>query len=154
MITDIQREAIVRQFALGLQKQDLELITDIIDPELRFLYRIGYNGHGITTDIRFIGHLYKTFHSMKKKGIGINMKFCYVIKSNVRYLAIMLLPPLDMSIVFPAFNQLSDLEKEYYSKQERIMMFTFRNDLICKIVCLNMQDFKSRIDGYILPYND
>jgi hypothetical protein len=147
-------DEIVKQFALGLQKLDLELIVFILHPELRFLYRIGYFGYGITTNIRYIGHLYKTFLSMKKGGISIKMEFCYIIKNDFRLLGIKILPPHDSRIIYPNVEQMNCEEKDHLPKAEMAMRFTTKNELICRIKCLEVYKYNNKDEGFIMPYSE
>jgi hypothetical protein len=140
-------EEVVKKYALGLQNLDLELIASILHPEFKFVYRIGNGmGHGIRTDIRYIGHMFKTFASMRNEGLTIKTEFCNISVEGVKYLGIRLLPPHDRRVVFPMYLQ------EPLQQSEMIMMLRVKNGQLCKIECYTPHEFDYMIGGEISPY--
>src|ERR1035441_8548282 len=102
-------EEIVRQFAEGLRTLDLAKIVSVLAPEFKFCYRLLHiwSGHGITTDVRYIGHMYRTFTAMKAEGITeIKTGLCELEHQDARYLSIKLFPPHDRRILFPMDEQI------------------------------------------------
>lgn len=146
-------EAVVKQFAQGLQNLDLEFIAFLLHPEFKFVYRIDTcRGHGIRTDIRYIGHLYKTFLSMKKEGLSIKTEFCYITIDGVKYFSIILLPPHDRRIVFPMYEREGCINHVQESKM--IMIIKVRHEQIYKIECYTPPEFEHRVGGIISQYNE
>ena len=102
-------EEVVKQFAEGLSTLDLSKIAPILAPEFKFCYRLSHvlSGHGITTDVRYIGHLYRTFTAMKAEGITeIKTGFCELEFEGAKFLSIKLSPPHDRRILFPMEEQI------------------------------------------------
>jgi len=93
---------IIKHYALGLKLRDLKHIYTLLHPQFNFTYPLGKNmGHGIRTDIRYIGHMYKTLNAMKMEGCEIKTGFCNVEVGNVKNLCIKLHPPHDRRIIYP-----------------------------------------------------
>jgi hypothetical protein len=133
---------------------DLEKIAFILHPEFKFVYWINYSGNGIRTDIRYIGHLYKTFVSMKKEGLSIKTEFCYLTVDNVKYMGIKLLPPQDMRIILPMYglyHTISPSFKELLEQTDELLLTKVKNGLLCKIESYAVPEFIRRV-GTISPY--
>ena len=130
-------EEVVRQFAQGLSTLDLEMIAFLLRPEFKFIYQIAdYSGHGITTDIRFIGHLFKTFTRMKQQGItSIKTDFCDLEIDEAKYLGIRLLPPHEPQILFPMYEQKMKSMEHRLPKGEAILIPTIKDGLLHKMRC-------------------
>ena len=102
-------EQVVRQYAKALETMDLKPIAFMLHPEFKFVYRIAQGkGHGIRTDVRYIGHLYKTFEAMKEEGLSIKTDFFYSDIDKEKILCIKLLPPHDRRIIYPMDFQIAD----------------------------------------------
>ncbi len=142
-------EEIVRQYALGLSTLDLEQIAFILHPEFKFVYRIKNGmGHGIRTDIRYIGHLFKTFLAMKREGLSIRTDFFYYDVDNSKVLCIKILPLHDRRIIFPMDNQLIQDVRNDIPTGDVFMLPRIKNGLLAKIECYtSMDSFKSNVAG-------
>jgi hypothetical protein len=133
-------EEIVRQYAEGLRTLDLSKIAFIFERDFRFCYRLGnvWKGHGITTDVRYIGHLYKTFAAMKMEGIHeIKTGFCELEYHEAKFLSVKLFPPHDRRILFPMDNQLFEEARAPMPLGEAVLLPQVKEGLLCKIECFN-----------------
>ncbi len=130
-------EEIVKQYALGLSTMNLDLIVPILYPEFKFVYRTGYNnmGHGITTDVRYIGILYKVFSEMRNEGLSIDSDFCYLEREGSKYLSVKLLPPHDRRIIFPMEYQIIESAINRVPEGEVYLLPRVKNGLLCKVEC-------------------
>jgi hypothetical protein len=133
-------EEIVRQFAEGLSALDLSKIAFILAPEFKFCYRLDRtsSGHGITTDVRYIGHLYRTFTEMKNEGITeIKTGFCELEHQGAKYLSIKLFPPHDRRILFPMDTQLREEKKAPLPLGDAVLLPRGKEGLLHKVECFN-----------------
>ena len=133
-------EEIVRQYAEGLRTMDLSKIAFILAPDFKFTYRLGniWSGHGITTDVRYIGHLYKTFTSMKNEGVTeIKIGFCELEHKRAKHLSIKLYPPHDKRILFPMDFQLIEQARGRLPLGEAILLPLAKEGLLHKVECFN-----------------
>jgi hypothetical protein len=164
-------EAIVRQYAQGLRELDLSLIADILHPEFKFVYRMGGSwakiiahpdrmveairrvgvdkGYGIRTDIRYVGHLYRTFLAMKKDGvISINTDFFHTDIDGEQILCIKLLPPHDRRMIYPMDEYLREELRRTPPTGEVCMLPRVMHGLLCKIECYDsMEAFNFHVEG-------
>ena len=145
-------EDVVRQYALGLSTLNLELIADILHPEFKFVYRLSNNsagsGHGIRTDVRYIGHLYKTFLAMKKEGLSIKTDFFYTDIDGEKILCIKLLPPHDRRVIFPMDTQIREDARNYLPVGDVFMLPRVKHGLLCKIECYtSIESFNGYVAG-------
>ena len=133
-------EEIVRQFAEGLRTLDLSKIAFILAPEFKFTYRLAHilSGHGITTDVRYIGHMYKTFLEMKSEGITeIKTGFCELEHDGAKFLSIKLFPPHDRRILFPMDEQIISRGQAPKPAGEAILFAKAKEGFLHKIECYN-----------------
>jgi hypothetical protein len=138
MPTSIQgliAERVVKQYAYGLSTLDLDLIVSILDAEFKYVYRTGGRGHGISTDVKYIGHLYKTFAMMRMKYLTIHNDLCYLKYKGVNFLSIKLLPPHERSIIHPMEYQINEKERGGLPEQPVYLLPRVKSDLLCKIEC-------------------
>lgn len=142
---------VVLKYALTLQTQNLEHIVSLLHPEFKFVYRLGCSGHGIRTNIRYIGHLYKTFVSMKKEGLSINPKICIATVEDLDYISILLEPPHDRRIIFPMDERIIPSARNYTPDEEVILYSRVKHGLLCKVECYFKSEFTSEI-GIISDY--
>ena len=133
-------EEVVRQFADGLRTLDLAKIAPILAPEFKFCYRLYHiwSGHGITTDVRYIGHMYRTFTAMKAEGITeIKTGFCELEYQDAKYLSIKLFPPHDRRILFPMDEQIISRGQAPIPLGEAILFAKAKEGFLHKIECFN-----------------
>ena len=133
-------EEIVRQYAEGLRTLDLSKIAFLLAPEFKFTYRLAYilNGHGITTDARYVGHMYKTFIEMKNEGITeIKTGFCELEHEGAKFLSIKLFPPHDRRILFPMDYQAFSWGLAPIPLGEAILFAKAKEGFLHKIECYN-----------------
>ena len=133
-------EEIVRQYADGLSTLDLDKIVPILAPEFKFCYRLGniWSGHGITTDVRYIGHLYRTFTEMKAEGVtAVKTGFCELEYHEARFLSIKLSPPHDRKILFPMDFQIFNRSRAITPVGEAILLPWVKEGFLHKIECFN-----------------
>ena len=133
-------EEIVRQFAEGLNTLDLSKIAFILAPEFKFCYRLSHvlSGHGITTDVRYIGHLYRTFTAMKAEGITeIKTGFCELEFEGAKFLSIKLSPPHDRRILFPMEEQIISRGQGPTPVGDAILFAKAKEGFLHKIECYN-----------------
>ena len=143
-------EEVVRQYALALNTLDLKPIVHLLHPEFKFVYRmLNGSGHGIRTDVRYIGHLYKTFEAMKADGITeIKTDFFYSDIDGEKILCIKLLPPHSREIIFPMDFQLIDEVKNKIPLTDVCLLPRVIKGLLCKVECYqSMQAFNSYVEG-------
>jgi hypothetical protein len=136
--TSIEAEEAVKvakQYALGLSTMNLDLIVPVLDTEFKYVYKIGYRGHGISTDVRYIGHLYKVFSFMKNTGLSIKTDYCCLEYKGVKFLSIKLLPPHFKSFVHPMEYQLNENLRAILPEQAVYLLPRVKNGLLCKIEC-------------------
>jgi len=148
-------EEIVRQYALGLSTLDLSKFAFLLHPEFKFVYRISNDmGHGIRTDIRYIGHMYKAFYEMKEQGLSIKTDFCSVEVENVKSFCIKLLPPTYRPIIFPMDFQIKESFRRPVLNGEVLLIPRIENGLLCKVSCYtNERDFKWQVGGTVEGIN-
>ncbi len=133
-------EEVVKQFAEGLSTLDLSKIAPILAPEFKFCYRLSHvlSGHGITTDVRYIGHLYRTFTAMKAEGITeIKTGFCELEYQDAKYLSIKLFPPHDRRILFPMDEHIISRGQAPIPLGEAILFAKAKEGFLHKIECFN-----------------
>ena len=133
-------EEIVRQYAEGLRTLDLSKIAFILAPEFKFTYRLAYilSGHGITTDVRYIGHMYRTFYEMKNEGVTeIKTGFCELEHEGAKFLSIKLFPPHDRRILFPMDEQVFSRGMAPSPESEAILFAKAKEGFLHKIECYN-----------------
>ena len=133
-------EEIVRQYAEGLGTLDLSKIAFTLAPDFKFCYRLDHvwSGHGITTDIRYTGHLYKTFTAMKLEGVSeIKTGFCELEYHGVNFLSIKLFPPHDRRILFPMDYQIFEQARALMPLGEAVLLPQIKEGLLCKVECFN-----------------
>ena len=133
-------EEIVRQFAEGLNTLDLSIIAFILAPEFKFCYRLAHtwSGHGIITDVRYIGHLYRTFAEMKNEGITeIKTGFCELEHEGAKFLSIKLFPPHDRRILFPMDGQIISRGQGQTPVGDAILFAKAKEGFLHKIECYN-----------------
>jgi len=162
-------EVVVRQYAKGLSELNLDLIAPILHPEFKFVYRIANTGirivahpelldavtalndrgHGIRTDVRYIGHLYKTFLAMKNEGVtSIMIDYFYSDIDGEKILCIKLLPPHDRRIIYPMDDQLKESFRGNVPKGDVYMLPRVKHGQLCKIECYDsLEAFKSHVKG-------
>ena len=133
-------EEIVRQFAEGLRTLDLSKIAPILAPEFKFCYRLSHilSGHGITTDVRYIGRLYRTFSPMKAESITeIKTGLCELEYQDAKHLSIKLFPPHDRRILFPMDEQIISMGQAPTPAGEAILFAKAKEGFLHKIECYN-----------------
>ena len=133
-------EEIVRQFAEGLSTLDLSKIAFILAPEFKFTYRLSHilSGHGITTDVRYIGHMYRTFLEMKNEGVTeIKTGFCELEHEGAKFLSIKLSPPHDRRILFPMDDQIISRGQGQTPVGDAILFAKAKEGFLHKIECYN-----------------
>jgi hypothetical protein len=133
-------EEIVRQYAEGLRTLDLSKIAFILAPEFKFTYRLAYilSGHGLTTDVRYIGHMYRTFYEMKNEGVTeIKTGFCELEHEGAKFLSIKLFPPHDRRILFPMDEQVFSRGMAPSPEGEAILFGKAKEGFLHKIECYN-----------------
>jgi hypothetical protein len=133
-------EEIVRQYAEGLRTLDLSKIAFILAPEFKFTYRLAYilSGHGLTTDVRYIGHMYRTFYEMKNEGVTeIKTGFCELEHEGAKFLSIKLFPPHDRRILFPMDEQVFSRGMAPSPEGEAILFAKAKEGFLHKIECYN-----------------
>jgi len=162
-------EAVVRQYARGLSKLNLDLIVPILHPQFRFVYRIAMHevviiaptermfdlqeahgrGYGVKSNIRYIGHLYLTFFEMRKKGItSISTDFFYFEIDGEQILCIRLLPPHDRRIVFPMDTDIREEMRAELPAGEAFLLPRVKHGMLCKVECYpSMRSFNYHVDG-------
>src|ERR1035437_740743 len=129
-------EEIVMQYSLALNIMDLQPIVPLLDKDFKFVYRVNHDmGHGIKTDVRYIGHLYKTFLEMKNEGLSIKTELCYLENEGAIYLSIKLLPPHDRRIIFPMDYQIHQTVRSFIPATEVYFLPRIKNGLLCKVEC-------------------
>src|ERR1017187_3342973 len=131
-------EEVVRQYAEGVSTLDLSKIATILAPEFKFSYRLDHiwSGHGITTDVRYIGHLYKTFTAMKSEGVTeIKTGFCELEYQGVKFLSIKLFPPHDRRILFPGDFVCVEQSRARLPMGEAILFPRVKEGLLHKVEC-------------------
>lgn len=131
-----EAEEVVKQYARGLEYLDLSLIAPILHEEFKFVYRlINGRGHGIRTDVRYIGHLFKTFEEMKSENLSIKTDFATVQINGENLLCIKLLPPHDRRIIFPMDYQIREDVRNSIPEREVFLIPRVKNKLLCKVEC-------------------
>jgi hypothetical protein len=107
--TKEQEENLVQQYANALSSLNIGIITLWIHPRFKYIYHIN-NGmrNGLTSDLRYIGHMFKTFFEMKPFQQKINVAHCYIERDGILTFSIKLLPPHDRRIIFPLDDQLTE----------------------------------------------
>ncbi len=134
-----EAEKIIRQYGQGLSTLDLELIAPILHPEFKFIYQYLRGGHGIRTDVRYIGHLFKTFVALKKEGKSIKVEYCTVVVENVKYLSILIPPLADRRIIYPMEEQLIESVRGFLPKGKALLFCKVQNGLLIKVECFTEQ---------------
>ena len=129
-------EEIVVQYALALSTMDLQPIIPFIDKDFKFVYRVKHDmGHGIKTDVRYIGHIYKTFLEMKREGLSIKTELCYLENEGAIYLSIKLQPPHDRRIIFPMDFRVHQTVRNFIPDTEVYFLPRIKKGLLCKVEC-------------------
>lgn len=126
-------EECVRQYAKGLNTFDLDLIVPILHPAFKFTYDTWVIGHGITTDVRYIGHLYKTFLAMKKEGCIIKTDFFHATIEGEKMLGITIQPPHVREFIYPMDYELTEDARCRLPVGDVYLLPRVRNGMICKI---------------------
>ena len=81
------REKLIRAYAEGLNTLSIEPLMDIFHPEFMVEY--------LRTDLRYIGHLAKTFVIMKLEGKTLNAEFDWMKTGTYRFPIVRLHPPIE-----------------------------------------------------------
>jgi hypothetical protein len=105
-------------------------------------------GHGIRTDVRYIGHLYKTFLAMKKEGHTIKTDFFYPKIDGTYMIGIKLLPPHYRGIIFPMDYQAREELRSVLPTGDVFLLPRVKHGLLCKIECYtSMESFNFHVAG-------
>ncbi|MEY2828234.1 MAG: hypothetical protein RIQ33_92 [Bacteroidota bacterium] len=130
-----------QQYAKALNTLDVEPIAFLLQDDFKFIFPLSKGTKdGITTDIRYVGYLYKTFSEMRKEGVFVKAEVRHFMYEATVVPCIVLLPPQDVRLIYTKrdFNEsYSDIYHRRYSKHvyenEVLFALHMHNKLLRKV---------------------
>jgi hypothetical protein len=143
---DNNAEFIAQQYAKALNTLDVEPIAFLLDKNFKFIFPVASDRRsGITTDIRYIGQLYKSFAELKKEGIAVKAEVRHFMYEDRVVPCVVLLPPQEVKIIYPItyysdLNHHSFYHKSHKNVFENEVLLTLHigNKLLWKVEALHL----------------